>query len=72
MTSAIPLTFTLDDLTNPDHPAVIAALTFPCGICAVEPQQRCRDPATGQPLTDRHVHLYRIPKGTKHHARQTN
>lgn len=55
-----------EDLADPDHPAVRQAIEHRCAICGAEPQSSCRDLVEGNPLRDRIIHQYRIPKPMRH------
>lgn len=56
-------TFTATDLTNPDHPAVVAALRLKCPVCPAKPGAGCTNPAPPYgPLRYRVIHEARIPE----------
>lgn len=45
--------------------AANVALKSKCGLCKAEPAQPCINPCTGEPLTDRPCHHYRINPETE-------
>ena len=50
-----------DNLWNWDSPGVKAALEHKCEICGAKPGEGCTNLVGGYPLSDRRVHIYRIP-----------
>jgi len=54
------MSFTETDLQDPEHWAVQAGLRMRCAICGAESGLRCRDIVTGETLTGRVIHRYRV------------